>query len=211
MNHGTETTGEAMNSSYPAWEIISSEDESHCTTPCASSHTWIAIFFEDGRLAYWECQNCRITSPAEVNGITGNFERISAWIEKPPRLVSKGSVPWVSARKWLSEDGCTIVEGAPSSITFLGLRIPQLEEAYEYRKIKNDELVEHFVPGMKRVSLHGDHYFLTRFHVRENQLLQFESSCFEDSMYEIPNAKVPEKIILLDKLKPVTGISSTQE
>ena len=49
----------------------------------------------------------------------------------------------------------------------------------------------------------GDHYWLTRFQVVGSALVRFDSYCYEDSTYEVPNAGTPEQATVLSGLEPI--------
>ena len=94
------------------------------------------------------------------------------------------------------------MEMEPGSIHFLGMQIPGLAEAHTYLEIdKNGEIQSTYAPLKEQIRLYDDHYMLIRFQVVKGNLVRYKSHCFEDSMYEIPNAKEPDMEIVLSGLK----------
>jgi len=90
----------------------------------------------------------------------------------------------------------------PSSVHYLGLQIPGLAEAHTYLEVDNEGGIQNrYEPQKERIRLNDDHYMLIRFQVIAGNLVRYKSHCFEDSMYEIPNAKEPDKEIVLSGLK----------
>ena len=171
---------------------------------CANGiHLWVGNFLQSGKLAYWQCGSCQIkdreheTHPEPLDGT-------SPWIEDPLKLISTGRQPPKSDRKWLTTRNTTLLEMDPSSVHFLGMQIPGLAEAHSYVEVdKNGEIQSSYEPLKKQIRLHDDHYMLIRFQVMAGNLVRYKSHCFEDSMYEIPNAKEPDEEVVLSGLKLV--------
>jgi len=94
-----------------------------------------------------------------------------------------------------------LVEGDPSSIHFVGESIPGLSEAHSYEECDaGGEVQDTYAPSRERHSPYGDHYTLIRYQVVNDELVRFESYCFEDSTYEVPNAHEPRARVVLSGL-----------
>jgi len=182
--------------------ITSDQIDNFNNYSCAKGiHIWVAIFLHSGRLAYWECRSCQIRD-RENETYPEPFDTFSPWIENPLKLISIGAAPPGSERKWLTKKKTTLVEMEPGSIHFLGMQIPGLAEAHTYLEIdKNGEIQSTYAPLKEQIRLYDDHYMLIRFQVVKGNLVRYKSHCFEDSMYEIPNAKEPDMEIVLSGLK----------
>lgn len=174
---------------------------------CGEDHVWIAAFFESGRLAYWECERCG-EKDQEIGQLSDRLDTISGWIKSPPVLVSRGPRPATSNRRWATSEGSILVEGDPSSTHFIGEPIPGLAEAHAYVQYGEDGQVEDvYEPLRKHPCLYSDHYWLIRYQVIDADLVRFESHCFEDSTYEVPNASQPDQTVVLSGLRPLADLS----
>lgn len=182
--------------------ITSDQIDNFNNYSCAKGiHIWVAIFLHSGQLAYWECGSCKIND-GEFETYPEPFDGSSGWIEKPLKLISIGTGSPKSDRKWLTKKNTTLVEMEPSSVHYLGLKIPGLAEAHTYLEVDNEGGIQNrYEPQKERIRLNDDHYMLIRFQVIAGNLVRYKSHCFEDSMYEIPNAKEPDKEIVLSGLK----------
>ncbi|MFH2039364.1 MAG: hypothetical protein ABIJ65_08010 [Chloroflexota bacterium] len=185
----------------PIW-IFSDQMDNFNNFSCAKGiHLWVAIFLQSGHLAYWECRSCSIKD-REDETYPEPFDISSCWIEKPLKLISIGAKPPKSERKWLTKKNTTLVEMEPSSVHFLGMQIPGLADAHTYHEIENKGGIHSkYEPIKEQIRLYDDHYMLIRFQVVKGNLVRYKSHCFEDSMYEIPNAKEPDQEIVLSGLK----------
>jgi len=163
----------------------------------------VAAFFESGRLAYWKCASCGKTD-RETSPLPERLASFNGWVERPPWLIVRGSRPPVSTRRWRTPAGTTLVEGDPSAIDFVGEVIPGLTEAHTYTAYDEDGAVlEVYAPYRERLGPYSDHYWLTRYQVVDDTLVQFVSHCYEESTYDVPNAGQPEQKIILAGLKPL--------
>lgn len=191
----------------PVWREAERQPEYE---PCKQGdHSWIAYFLESGRLAYWQCEICG-EADRRPKQSSERPERTSGWIESPLRLTARGAHPPTSTRKWTTNRATTLIEGDPSSILFVSLPIPELEEAHTY--IERDEhgnIRETYEPSSERHSLYGDSYTLTRYQVVGTELVQFRSYCFEESTYDIPNAKKPDRKVVLSGLRQILPTEAT--
>jgi hypothetical protein len=168
---------------------------------CGEDHVWIAVFFESGRLAYWECENCG-EKDREIGQLPERLDTISGWIKSPPVLVSRGARPAASNRRWITRAGSILVEGDPSSTHFVGKPIPGLAEAHSYVMYDaNGTIEEVYEPVREQPWRYTDHYWLIRYQVIGADLVRFESHCYEDSTYEVPNAGEPKQIVVLSGLR----------
>jgi hypothetical protein len=164
-------------------------------------HTWIAVFFKSGRLAYWECVDCG-QKDREIGPLPERLDTISGWIEDPPVLIAHGPRPPASTRRWRTAQGAILEEGDPSSIHFVGLEIPGLEQAHTYvLRDETGKVDEMYAPTRHRPLSYDDHYWLVRYQVLGNELVWFESHCHEDSTYEVPHAVVPKQKVILGELQ----------
>ena len=164
-------------------------------------HTWIAVFLESGRLAYWECAGCG-EKDRDIGALPERLDTISGWIENPPVLMSRGLQPVTSTRIWETASGGMLEQGDPSSIHFLGNEIPELSEAHTFVKYGENGTVEkRYEPYREQPFPYRDHYWLTRYQVIDTDLVRFTSHCFEDSTYEIPNTSVPKQHVILSGLR----------
>ena len=99
-------------------------------------------------------------------------------------------------------EGAILSEGDPSSTDFEGEPIQGLVEAHTYfKRDENGNILETYEPGRERLGEYDDHYLLTRYQVVGAALVRFESYCFEDSTYAIPNTGKPKQITLLSGLR----------
>ena len=177
---------------------LSEHDQPHCEQ---GDHLWVASFFWSGRLAYWQCAGCDLTD-RETDDLPERVAQINDWIKSPPTLTFRGTHPPTSTARWATDRGTVLIEGDPSSIHFVGEPIPGLSEAHGYEEIDADgEVQETYAPSRERHSPYGDHYTLIRYQVVDEELVRFESYCYEDSTYEIPNAHEPRTRIVLSGLK----------
>jgi len=168
------------------------------------THLWVAHFYQSGRLAYWACQYCKEVD--RESELAERLEWFSAWIENPPKLIVWGKRPRTNSRKWETADGYILQEEDPSSIYFIGLEIPELEEANTYTKYdRNNAVIEKYEPTSERMGLYSDHYWQTRYGVIGTELVKFESHCFEESTFDMPNAGKPKKTKILRNLKLISG------
>lgn len=185
----------------PVWERF---EKGHKPDPelCRQEeHTWVAFFFESGRLAYWECEGCSKTD-REIEQLPERLEWLSGWVKHPPRLVTRGPNPPISTRKWATADGAILMEGGPSSIHFEGVEIPGLAEAHTYIKyIKNEQVEQIYEPSQEKPGQYVEHYWLTRYQVIDTALVRFESHCYEESTFDTPYADEPKQEIVLSGLR----------
>jgi hypothetical protein len=164
-------------------------------------HTWVAFFFESGRLAYWRCDCCG-KADRETEPLPERLEWFNGWVKSPPRLVARGPSPPASTRRWETAKGAILVEGDPSSIHHVGVRIPGLTEAHTYALRNQDGKVEAvYEPGRERLGPYSDHYWLTRYQVVGEALVRFVSHCYEESTYDVPFAGQPKQTTLLSELR----------
>jgi hypothetical protein len=184
----------------PVWQELEKghkPDQALCQT---EEHTWVALFFESGCLAYWECEGCGKTD-REIEQLS---ERLD-WFNGPtksPRLVARGPTPPVSVRKWATAEGAILMEGDPSSIHFEGQEIPGLGEAHTYAKYdKNEEIEQVYEPSMEKPWQYVEHYWLTRYQVVDTTLVQFRSHCYEESTFDTPFADEPKREVVLSELR----------
>jgi hypothetical protein len=167
------------------------------------NHLWMASFFWSGRLAYWRCAGCCLTDRG-TDDLPERVARINGWIESPPCLIFRGAHPPTSAARWATDRETVLVEGDPSSIHFVGEPIPGLPEAHSYEERDADGIVqEAHMPSRERHSPYGDHYTLVRYQVVNDELVRFESYCYEESTFDIPNAHDPRTRVVLSGLKPL--------
>jgi len=191
----------------PVWERFEAGREpsrEHCWP--GDDHTWVAFFFESGRLAHWKCDGCgKIDREPEPWDLPERLDHINGWIKSPPRLIARGPTPPVSARRWGTSEGVILIEGDPSSIHFVGEVIPGLAEAHGYVAVdENGNIEAVYEPGRERLGKYSDHCWLTRYQVVGEALVRFESHCFEDSMYDMPNAGEPKQKMILSGLRLVS-------
>ena len=169
---------------------------------CAhGDHAWVAVFLASGRLAYWQCEVCGLAD-RETDPLPERLAIINDWIELPPRLTARGSQPPSSTRRWATTQATILCEGDPSSIHHVGLRIPDLAEAYTYVERDEDGSIHAiYEPCRVRHSLYGDHYTLTRYQVVGCELVRFRSHCFEESTLDVPSTQKPRQSVVLAGLK----------
>ena len=189
----------------PEW-MESHRIKTHSSELCSKEeHNWVAQFVQSGALAAWECNCCKIRKIVKEN-LQEALEAFSCWVESPMILVYTGKKPPISGSCWKTPDNTILFEGSPTSISYLGQRIPSLEKAHAYTlKDGTGRLLESYQPERKRLGIHGDHYILIRYQIVGSDLIRYESHCFEDSTYEIPNTKEPEKRVILSDLEPIRG------
>jgi hypothetical protein len=185
----------------PVWGRLEQEGKQNQGQCRQDNHIWTAFFYESGRLAFWECADCG-EKDREIGRAPERLDRISGWILSPPRLIARGPRPQASMREWATRDGGILKEGDPSSIHFIGEYIPGLKEAHAYVKCdRKGKIEEAFEPVRKQLYAYTDHYWLIRYQVIGTELVRFESPCFEDSTYEVPNAGEPRRIAFLSGLR----------
>lgn len=177
----------------PVWVRFEKGNEPDREQCRQGNHTWIALFYGSGRLAYWQCEGCGETD-RETERLLERLDWINGWINSPPRLMARGLKPPVSDRRWETTDGAILTEGDPSSIHFVEVIIPGLTEAHTYRlSDENGTIEEVFEPCRERPGEYSDHYWLTRYQVVGEVLVQFISHCFEESTYDTPYAHQPKQ------------------
>lgn len=185
----------------PVWERPEEKREPNREQCRQGDHTWIAFFFESGRLAYWECEDCG-EKDREIERLPERLDTISGWIKYPPRLIARGPRPIASTQRWITTEGAILIEGDPSSIHFVGEAIPGLTEAHTYVKCdENGTIEEVYEPIREKPCEYSDHYWLIRYQVIGAELVRFESHCYEDSTYEVPNAGEPKQTVILSELR----------
>ena len=184
-----------------AW-IKSSQISDTQNHSCENSiHIWGAHFQQSGRLAYWKCESCG-REEKQIDIVPEALEKFSGWIEEPLRLIAIGSDPPKSERKWSTGRQTVLVEKEPSTIHYLGLQIPGLTTAHTYFEYsQKGGIHEIYQPEKRLIRLNDDHYIIIRYQVVENKLIRYESHCFEDSMFEIPNTSEPTESVVLSGLK----------
>jgi hypothetical protein len=117
-----------------------------------------------------------------------------------------------SARKWVTNEGTILEEGDPSSIHFVGEEIPELAEAHKYVKYDEEgKIAQVYEPIREQPWQYTDHYWLIRYQVIGTELVQFESHCFEDSTYEVPNAGEPKQEVILSGLRLLSNQTARRE
>ena len=164
-------------------------------------HTWVAFFFESGRLAYWKCEGCSKTD-RETERPPERLGHFNGWAKSPPRLTARGFNPPVSARRWVTTEGSILIEGDPSSIDFVGQVIPGLAEAHTYVECDKNEIIEAvYESDRNRLRKYSDHDWLTRHQVVGEALVRFESHCFGESTYDMPSAGKPKQKTILSGLR----------
>ncbi|MBN1315172.1 MAG: hypothetical protein JXA42_06885 [Anaerolineales bacterium] len=184
----------------PAWGQLEEGKKSNREQCHRGDHTWVANFFESGHLAYWQCVDCGLKD-REVGRLPERLETINGWIEYPPRLIARGHQPAVSTRRWVTPKGTILVEGDPSSIHFVGKVIPGLTKAHTYVEWDESDTIEAvYEPGRVMIGKSYDHFWLTRYQVIDEVLVQFSSYCYEESTYDVPSAGKPEQKIILSGL-----------
>lgn len=185
----------------PVWVKFEKGIESQIVRCHKGEHTWFALFYKSGGLAYWKCVDCG-KSDRQIEQLSERLDYINSWIKTPPELIARGDVPPVSIRKWVTSEGDILVEGDPSSIHFVGLVIPGLDEAHSYVGYGKDKHIkELYNPSRERHGKYSDHYTLMRYQVIGTALVQFRSHCFEESTYDTPNAGKPKKKKILSGLR----------
>ena len=185
----------------PAWERLEEGYQPSQALCRQEEHTWVAVFFESGRLAYWECEGCSKTD-REIDNLPERLEEIYCPLKTHPRLAARGPTPPVSTRKWATAEGGTLAEGDPSSIHFAGREIPGLVEAHTYIKYdKGNRIEQIYEPSREQPWQYTYHYWLTRYQVIDAILVWFESHCFEESTFDTPFAGEPKQKIILSNLK----------
>lgn len=181
----------------PVWQRF--EKDGDLCRP--GDHTWVAAFFESGRLAYWQCAGCGQTD-RQIESLSERLDWIDGWVKSPPLLMARGPHPPASTRRWATPGGSILIEGDPSSIHFIGLEIPGLTEAHSYvRHAPNGETEAVYEPVRDRPWQYVDHYWLTRYQVMGEVLVRFESHCYQESTYETPHAGEPEQKTILSGLR----------
>jgi hypothetical protein len=189
----------------PVWERLEEEREPDPESCRQGEHTWVASFFESGRLAYWMCEDCG-EKDRELGQLPERLDRVNDWIKHPPRLIARGPRPLASTRRWLTPDAATLMESDPSCIHFVGQEIPGLAEAHTYvKKDKEGKIEEVYEPVREQPWQYTDHFWLVRYQVIGADLVRFESHCYEDSTYEVPNAGQPKQKVILSGLRLLPG------
>ena len=187
----------------PAWRGPGEEFEPDQAQCSRVDHVWVAYFLMSGRLAYWKCEGCGL-SDREAEPLPEPLDPPGGWVKSPPKLTARGRCPPASARRWAAAGGSILSEGDPSSTHFFGEPIPGLVTAHTYvERDQNGEVLEIYAPSRERTSRYGDHYTLTRFQVVDSALVRFESHCFEESTFDIPNAAKPRQTTVLSGLVPL--------
>ena len=185
----------------PVWERPEeghTPDRGQCQR---GEHTWVAFFFQSGRLAYWQCIGCGKTD-RDTGQLPERLELINSWVESPPQLIARGPTPPASDRRWITSEGTILVEGDPSSIHFVGEAIPGLDQAHTYAEYdENDQIKAVYEPSRERPWEYYDHYWLTRYQVVGETLVQFQSRCYEESTYDTPTACEAEQTVILSGLR----------
>ncbi|MBN1315759.1 MAG: hypothetical protein JXA42_09835 [Anaerolineales bacterium] len=171
--------------------------------PCSQDdHLWLAHFYESGKLAYWQCQQCGLTDRV-AGQLPERLDGFSGWIEDPPRLEARGARPPSSTRRWTTPAGTILCEGDPSNINFIGLPIPGLEEAHSYVELgERNAVVRSYEPERQHPRPAYDHYWLVRYQVIGDELVRYKSHCYEDRTYETPFAQEADKSVVLSGLTP---------
>ena len=163
-------------------------------------HRWVAYFLQSGRLAYWKCEACG-QEDRESETYPEQFDVYSCWIDDPLKLISISANPPKSSRKWATKEETILVEAEPSSIHYMGMDIPELAAAHTYIEYNQaGQILRIYEPVKERIRPYDDHYILIRFQVVAGELIRFWIHCFEDSMYEIPNASKPKETVVLSEL-----------
>jgi hypothetical protein len=169
----------------------------HCEQ---GDHTWVASFLRSGRLAYWRCETCGIAD-RQMEPLPEPLDSVSGWIQCPPKLTARGACPPVSTRRWATPEGAILFEGDPSSTHFCGEPIPGLVEAHSYQVCDEDgNIQESYEPSRERLEEYSERYRLTRFQVVGDELVRFDSYCYEESTFDTPNAAKPETVTVLSGL-----------
>jgi hypothetical protein len=185
----------------PVWEKVDEENRPDPKQCQRGEHTWVAFFFESGRLAYWRCEGCG-EQDREIEEHAERLDTINDWIKDPPRLVMRGGRPMRGTRKWVTPEGTVLVEGDPSSNHFVGRPIPGLPEAHTYVRMDGSGKIEEvYEPIREQPWRYTDHYWLIRYLVIGGKLVRFESHCYEESTYEVPSAGKPKRKVVLTDLK----------
>jgi len=181
----------------PIWSEEGKEPEYGPEQCGQGDHAWRAFFFQSGRLAYWQCQFCG-QADRQTEQLPERLETISGWIKLPPRLIARGPRPPRSARRWTTTRATILSEGDPSSIYFVGVPIPDLAEAHTYtERDEQGNIRQVYEPRHGQDAPYSNHYTLTRYQVVGNELLQFESYCFEESTFDTPYAgELKQKVVL---------------
>jgi len=165
------------------------------TAGCQGLHAWAPVFCEDGRLGCWRCAHCALKDRE---------------VDPHHRLASQGKAtepsarPPVPGRVWGLSDGSTLLEGEPTGMDFVGEPIPGLTDAHSFTlRDAGGQLVGVYEPRRVQLQAFADHYRLVRFQVRGDVLEEFDCYCFEDSTFEIPNVKEPDRRVVLEGLRPL--------
>ena len=185
----------------PIWTTLGAQREPDPERCQQGIHTWVAIFFESERLAYWECADCDHRD-REIGPLAERLDTISWWIEDPPVLIAHAPRPSASTQRWMTTKGSSLAEGDPNSNHFVGQAIPGLATAHTYILYDgNDQVKEVYAPVRNQPWPYTDHYWLIRYQVIGNELVRFESHCHQDSTYEVPHAVAPKQKVILSELQ----------
>lgn len=110
----------------------------------------------------------------------------------------------MTGRRWRTPDGRVLAEGEPSPVDFEGVPLPGVAEAHAYRLLDGSGAVlQAFGPGQVRLDEYKECFHLIRYQVIEGELVRFTSYCHEESTYDTPFAKEPERTVILSGLKPL--------
>lgn len=107
-------------------------------------------------------------------------------------------------RRWVTPDGRVLVEGEPSPVDFEGVPLPGVVEAHAYElRDGSGQVLKTFQAERKRIQEYHERFWITSYQVVGDQLIKFDSYCFEESTYDTPFAHEAEKSVVMTGLKPV--------
>ena len=169
---------------------------------CCSNneHLWEARFYERGSLAFWFCSRC-----GEISRETGSLlETLESASDDAAEVEVHSAEPPVSSRKWVLADGSILSEGDPCSVSFAGVRIPDLPAASEYTLTgSGGEIVRSYKAGRESASNHVGSFILTRFQVVETQLVKYRVHCSKNDTTDQPNVGNAVGIAIISDLEPI--------
>ncbi|HOX43295.1 MAG TPA: hypothetical protein PK668_06845 [Myxococcota bacterium] len=109
-----------------------------------------------------------------------------------------------ATRRWATQRGTILEEGAASPVVFEGVPIPGLTEAHAYVELDAAGQVRaRYSPEKKLHDPNADRSTLTLYQVIGSELVRFESYCHEDSTWGVPNAAMPRQYLVLQGLSPL--------
>ena len=109
-------------------------------------------------------------------------------------------------KKWKTTKGFLLLEKEAEGTRFYSVQdqegLHMLDSAYAYQLIDptSDEILMNYRGQQKYGGIRGD-FYITRYHVQEQQLLRFEFRYWEEETLGIPNFRLQDRTVLESDLQ----------